>query len=123
LSPPDAHSGAEPLPAAALALPRDAADAPVFNEPWEAQAFAMAVSLHRSGCFTWGEWAAALGAQIARPDRRDAGYYEHWLAALETLVTEKRVLDTESLEARREAWRRAAAATPHGQPILLENAS
>jgi nitrile hydratase accessory protein len=122
LSPPDAPRRAEPLPAAALALPRDAADAPVFREPWEAQAFAMAVSLHQTGCFTWGEWAAALGAQIARPDRQGASYYEHWLAALESLVTEKRVLDAENLEARREAWRRAAAATPHGQPILLENA-
>ena len=37
-------------------LPRDA-DGPVFREPWEAQAFAMAVSLHERGLFTWPEWA------------------------------------------------------------------
>jgi len=46
-------------------LPRDE-DGPVFREPWEAQAFAMALSLHERGLFTWNEWAAALADEIKR---------------------------------------------------------
>ena len=49
-------------------IPRDA-DGPVFREPWEAQAFAMAVSLHASGLFSWNEWAATLADEIARLDQ------------------------------------------------------
>ncbi|MDJ1158337.1 nitrile hydratase accessory protein [Chelatococcus sp. SYSU_G07232] len=106
-------------------LPRDD-EGPVFREPWEAQAFAMAVTLHERGVFTWAEWAAALSAEISRaqavgdPDLGDS-YYRHWLKALEQLVAEKGVSSAAALEARRQAWDRAAHATPHGQPILLEN--
>ncbi|TSD84253.1 nitrile hydratase accessory protein [Mycobacterium sp. KBS0706] len=112
-----ALDGAAPLP------PRDA-DGPVFAEPWQAQAFAMAVALHGRGVFTWPEWAAALAAEIARtagaPDD-GSRYYEHWLAALERLVLAKGVADADALGRRKDAWDRAARATPHGAPILLEN--
>jgi len=102
-------------------LPRDA-DGPVFAEPWQAQAFAMAVALHQRGVFTWPEWAAALAAEIGRAADDDGSrYYEHWLAALERLVQAKGVADAEALGRRRDAWDRAARATPHGKPILLEN--
>src|SRR6267378_4358068 len=40
-------------------LPRDEGE-PVFAEPWQAQAFALAVRLSAQGHFTWKEWAAAL---------------------------------------------------------------
>lgn len=104
-------------------IPRDV-DGPVFREPWEAQAFAMALALHARGVFTWPEWAAALAAEIARaqaagdPDTGDT-YYRHWLAALERLVAEKGVTDAGSLARYRDAWDRAAERTPHGQPIEL----
>ena len=104
-------------------LPRDA-DGPVFREPWEAQAFAMTVALHRRGLFAWSEWAAALAAEIKRaqaagdPDRGDT-YYRHWLAALERLVAEKRLTDPTTLARYRDAWDRAADRTPHGEPITL----
>lgn len=107
-------------------LPRGDDGAPVFAEPWEAQAFAMAVAAHARGLFTWSEWAAALAREIrvaqeaGDPDEGET-YYEHWLKALERLVAEKGVADAGLLAARREAWERAALATPHGQPILLEN--
>ena len=107
----------------AAPLPRDA-DGPVFAEPWQAQAFAMAVALHQRGIFTWPEWAAALAAEISRAagDPDDGSrYYEHWLAALERLVLAKGVADAEALGRRKNAWDRAARATPHGAPILLEN--
>jgi nitrile hydratase accessory protein len=91
----------------------------VFREPWEAQAFAMAVALQGAGCFGWDEWAQALGREIARPGGEAVAYYEHWLAALERLVGEKGILDATLLRQRREEWRLAAEATPHGEPILL----
>src|SRR5581483_4354244 len=74
-------------------IPCDA-EGPVFREPWEAQAFAMALALHERGVFTWNEWAETLGAQIKRaqaegdPDTGET-YYRHWLATLETLVAAK----------------------------------
>lgn len=103
-------------------LPCDAAG-PVFAEPWQAQAFAMAVALHQRGLFTWPEWAQALSAEIARAGAADDGsrYYEHWLAALERLAVAKGATDAPALAGRRDAWDRAARATPHGAPILLEN--
>jgi nitrile hydratase accessory protein len=91
---------------------------PVFSEPWEAQAFAMAVSLHEKGLFTWPEWAAALAREIAADKHR--GYYESWLVALEKLVEEKKVMSEGERLARIDAWDRAARATPHGQPIELK---
>ena len=97
-------------------LPKDA-DGPVFAEPWEAQAFAMAVKLNEAGVFAWTEWAETLGAELKADPQRP--YYESWLAALERLVKAKGVLSEEERLARVDAWDRAAKATPHGQPIVL----
>ena len=104
-------------------IPRDA-DGPVFREPWEAQAFAMALTLHQRGLFTWPEWAATLADQIKRaqaagdPDTGET-YYQHWLATLERLVTEKGVTSSETLSRTCNAWDHAAGRTPHGSPIVL----
>lgn len=104
-------------------LPRDDAG-PVFREPWEAQAFAMALALHERGVFTWTEWAAALAAEIKRaqtegdPDTGET-YYRHWLRALERLVADKGVASRAALARTRDAWQHAAARTPHGAPIEL----
>jgi nitrile hydratase accessory protein len=111
--------GADVLPD----LPRNA-DGPVFAAPWQAQAFAITVALHARGVFEWREWAERLGAEIAaaraagNPDRGDT-YYDHWLRALEALVAEKGIVATHELADRRDAWDRAARATPHGEPIVL----
>jgi nitrile hydratase accessory protein len=105
-------------------LPRDAEGSPVFREPWQAQAFAMAVRLHEAGHFTWTEWAAALAEEIQRaqaagdPDLGDT-YYRHWLAALERLVTAKGLVSPDELDRRKDAWAEAARTTPHGEPIEL----
>jgi nitrile hydratase accessory protein len=66
-------------------------NSPVFNEPWEARAFAMVLALHEQGMFTWPQWAAALSLQISKAQAAgdsDLGrtYYQHWLLALESLV-------------------------------------
>ena len=100
-------------------------DGPVFREPWEAQAFAMTLALYDRGLFTWGEWAAALAAEIKRaqaagdPDTGET-YYYHWLAALERIVAEKGVTDATTLDRYYHAWDHAADRTPHGQPIVLQ---
>lgn len=90
---------------------------PVFAQPWEAQAFAMTVHLHEKGLFTWDEWAAHLSEQIHGGEER--AYYAHWLAALESVVAAKTVIDGTALGARQRAWEEAAEKTPHGEPIEL----
>lgn len=105
-------------------LPREEAG-PVFAAPWEAQAFAMTLELHRKGLFTWREWADALASEIAAATQRkewDDGsdYYSRWLSALEQLVVKKNVVRTAELEQRVLDWDEAAKATPHGKPILLK---
>jgi len=104
-------------------VPRDA-DGPVFREPWEAQAFAMALALHARGLFSWNEWAAALAAEIKRAQAAgdaDTGetYYRHWLATLERLIADKGVATPDTLHRYRDAWDHAADRTPHGSPIVL----
>ena len=101
-------------------LPRDDGG-PLFAAPWQAQAFALAVRLNEAGVFTWSEWAATLGAELAAAGPGDTveRYYEHWLAALEKLVEMKGALSLDERLARRDAWDRAARATPHGEPIVL----
>ena len=104
-------------------IPRDA-QGPVFREPWEAQAFAMALALHDRGLFTWPEWAATLGDEIKRaqaagdPDTGET-YYRHWLNALERIVAAKGLADVQMLARYRHAWHHAADRTPHGTPIEL----
>lgn len=99
-------------------------DGPVFAEPWQAQAFALALALHERGLFTWKEWAARLATEIRRaqaagdPDRGDT-YYHHWLAALEGVIVEHGLFSAADLAERHDAWDRAARATPHGEPIVL----
>ncbi len=97
-------------------LPPDEGDR-VFEEPWQASAFAMAVALHERGLFTWAEWATALGEEVKQGDI----YYAAWLRALEKLLATKGAATTHEVDAMSAAWQRAAHATPHGKPILLEN--
>ena len=111
------------LPPALPGQPRDE-DGPVFRAPWEAQAFAMAVTLHARGLFTWSEWARVLAGRIAAAQHAgdaDQGdtYYHHWLEALEALVAEKGAASAEELLRVQRAWDHAADRTPHGQPIEL----
>jgi nitrile hydratase accessory protein len=111
-------------------LPRLSRDegGPVFAEPWQATAFALAVRLSAEGHFTWKEWAAALADELKLAAQRgepDAGsrYYDHWLTALERLVVAKQLSDSTTLLARKEAWADAYRHTPHGKPVALENES
>ena len=96
----------------------------MFKEPWQAQAFALAVKLSEAGHFSWKEWATELGRELQAAAERgepDDGthYYEHWLTALERLVTSRKLTDPAALLARKEAWVDAFRHTPHGKPIEL----
>jgi nitrile hydratase accessory protein len=116
----DARRATEAVPS----IPCDA-DGPVFREPWQAQAFAMALALHARDLFTWPEWAAMLTEEIRRaqaagdPDTGET-YYLHWLATLERMVAAKGVATEATLARYRAAWDHAADRTPHGAPIALE---
>jgi nitrile hydratase accessory protein len=74
-------------------------EAKVFSAPWEARAFAIALGLSQAGLFTWDEFRLHLIAQVGAADRirerdgtnRQGEYYEHFLRALEAVVTEKRI--------------------------------
>jgi nitrile hydratase accessory protein len=123
-------SGIDPILArraadAVPSIPRDA-EGPIFREPWEAQAFAMALALHARGLFTWPEWADVLAQEIKRaqaagdPDTGET-YYLHWLNALERIVAAKGAADAQTLARYRHAWARAAERTTHGTPIVLES--
>ena len=115
-------------PFEALLRGRTDAPEPVFEEPWQAQAFALTVHLHGKGAFTWQQWARVLSDEIARAAARgeqDDGthYYEHWLAALERLVREHGLAEQTALDARKEAWADAYRRTPHGKPVELTTKS
>jgi nitrile hydratase accessory protein len=119
LSPPDSAAPFTGLPR----LPADA-EGPVFAEPWQAQAFALAVQLHAAGAFSWTDWAAALAAELKAADARgepDDGsrYYEHWLAALERLAGARGLLEPADMAQRKDAWAEAYRRTQHGRPVEL----
>jgi nitrile hydratase accessory protein len=107
-------------------LPRNE-DGPVFGEPWQAAAFALAVSLSQQGHFSWKEWAASLAEELkmsaARGEPDDGSHYYHcWLATLERLIVAKGLSQSEELVSCKEAWADAYRRTPHGKPVELENA-
>ena len=122
LNQPDAVQGPPKL-ATLPHLPRDTGG-PVFAEPWQAQAFALAVTLSDQGYFTWKEWAGELAATLrAAADRGDlddgSRYYDYWLATLERMVMAKGLTDQATLVARKDAWAAAYRNTPHGTPVVL----
>ena len=106
-------------------MPTADGDGPVFHEPWQATAFALAVHLSERGAIPWAEWSAVLGREIQAaandPARADA-YYRHWLSALERMCTEKGMVEPAEINRRQERWRRAYLATPHGQPVQFNAA-
>lgn len=104
-------------------IPRDA-EGPVFSEPWQAQAFALAVQLNAEGAFSWTEWAQALARELGRDPADDGSrYYDHWVAALESLVARRGFAAAAELADRKADWAEAYRHTPHGQPIELVAAS
>jgi nitrile hydratase accessory protein len=107
-------------------MPGDA-DGPVFLEPWHAEAFSLAVALHRQGAFSWSEWVEHFSTTLrdvpaAPGETVEAAYYRRWLLALETISARKRLASAAEMAERKEEWRRAYLQTPHGQPVKLHRA-
>ncbi len=97
---------------------------PIFAEPWEAHAFAIAVKLSEKGLLKWSEWTDALTEEIkiakeqGRPDFGNT-YYQYWLSALETILLDKKILKKSDIKSKIEQWRSAYLSTPHGKPVQL----
>ena len=96
-----------------------------FDEPWQAQIFALTVALSEAGQFTWPDWTRAFGATLARhgadrPLDGGANYYNAWLETLETLLAASGAAPAAEVAAVKAAWTRAYLATPHGQPVVLD---
>lgn len=107
------------------AIPRDGVGDVIFAEPWQAEVFAMTLSLYEQGLFTWTEWAEELSTQIRVAQTegdQDLGdtYYHHWLSALESMVVKKQIGSQDGLQSLYQRWDRAAQQTPHGQPITID---
>jgi nitrile hydratase accessory protein len=99
---------------------------PVFAQPWQACAFALAVSLSRQGHFTWSEWTRVFADErhaSALRGEEDSGatYFLCWLAALERLVIDRKLSDAPTLAELKNAWADAYRRTPHGQPVELKS--
>lgn len=98
-------------------------DQSVFPEPWAAEVFALAVQLHQNGFFSWSQWTEALALELNKPGRCHLGtdYFDCWCDALCKLIVDRGLLEEGQIAEMQASWKRAAAATPHGSPILLEN--
>ncbi|WP_299925841.1 nitrile hydratase accessory protein [uncultured Pelagimonas sp.] len=98
---------------------------PVFQAPWHAQAFALAVYLNERGVFEWPEWTEVFGAVLAEnglAKELDGGddYFLAWVTALEHICAAKSVAEMEALSALKSSWERAYLSTPHGDPVRVE---
>ena len=120
---------------AALPGLADDGSGPVFASPWQAQIFSLVVGLHESGCFSWNEWAEALSREIAEDSNSGAdgvktdeendpsdSYYRLWVSALEQILADKTILDSDEVRERVTQWRDAYLNTPHGAPVTLSMA-
>lgn len=98
-------------------------DAPVFQQPWQAKAFALTHILGESSVFTWNEWTEAFSAKRTGSDLSPdaADYFDQWVDTLQDMIVKKGITRVDAVETLSSAWQRAAHATPHGKPILLEN--
>ena len=95
-----------------------------FDEPWQAQLFALTVALNEAGHFAWPDWAAAFGATLKRRGAeraQDGGadYYAAWLETLEGFLDARGHAPTAEALKAKVAWEAAYLATPHGQPVKI----
>ena len=86
---------------AQIALPRENGEL-VFQAPWEARAFGLAVALNAKALYEWREFSAELAATIAAAEQNNdsSSYYARWIASLEELVVTKGLISREQLDAR-----------------------
>lgn len=95
-----------------------------FDEPWQAQLFALTVALNEAGHFAWRDWTDAFAATLKRHGAEraldgGADYYAAWLETLESLLAARGLAARDEAETVRAAWEAAYLTTPHGSPVRL----
>lgn len=95
-----------------------------FDEPWQAQLFALTVALNEAGHFAWADWTEAFGATLkahgaGRALDGGADYYAAWLETLEALLDRTGMAARDEARTTKAAWEEAYLSTPHGQPVRL----
>ena len=101
----------------------------VFDAPWHAEVFVLAVYLNEGGYFDWPEWAGRFGENLAAAKTVKIGvgagldgsddYYQIWLQTLIELMQKKGLVDAKMLASIKAQWREAYLTTPHGKPVHL----
>ena len=99
--------------------------AAAFDEPWQAEALAIADTLVHNGLFSAGAWSQALGEALRKAEASGASddqqtYYQCVLTALEGLIAQHSEINRPAMTAKRDDWEQAYLSTPHGQPVKLE---
>jgi nitrile hydratase accessory protein len=84
-----------------IALPRQNGEI-LFETPWEARAFGMAVALNENGAYIWRDFSQGLAAETAAAERQGiaSSYYERWLETLEKLIVTKGLIAPQELDQR-----------------------
>jgi len=103
----------------------DHAPAPVFEEPWHAQVFAVTVALNEAGVFQWPDWAHRFGATLKRHGltrelNGGADYFNAWIETLEEFLGDQKIAQPNELQMLKSAWKAAYLSTPHGQPVEIQ---
>jgi nitrile hydratase len=71
-------------------------DAP-FDADWEARVYGLVSLMIGKGLFNTDEFRDAI-ERLPPPRYLQASYYEKWMAAIETLMIERGVIDEQALE-------------------------
>lgn len=101
---------------------------PAFNEPWQAEAYALVQVLVETGRISPQEWATAFGAALRQaatdgePDSSET-YYAALSKALERALVAGGAVQGTEVGQRIDDWRVAYKGTPHGKPIRLGGAA
>ena len=101
------------------------APAPVFEEPWHAQVFAITVALNEAGVFQWTDWANRFGATLKQHGlthelNGGSDYFHAWIETLEDFLADQQIALPSDLQVLKSAWKQAYLQTPHGQPVKIQ---
>ena len=103
----------------------DDTPAPVFEEPWHAQVFAITVALNEAGVFQWTDWANRFGATLKQDGlthelNGGSDYFHAWVETLEDFLADQKIALPSDLQHLKSAWQQAYLQTPHGQPVKIQ---
>ena len=98
-----------------IALPRQNGEL-IFQTPWEARAFGIAVALNENGTYIWRDFSQGLAAETAAAESQGtaSSYYERWLETLEKLIVAKGLLSPQQIEKRTAEYVSGAHDDQHG---------